>query len=645
MTASHLAWLPNSTDLSSTPPGDISVTAASTLQISGLNGDSVLFNTTGTVSLDNTANATVTASTPLSQLQITYSSGTSSEHLGINTTAGTVTLPHGLIQGGRVVVQGTTIGTISLSNQKALGFQFNDEATAVRVQELIRALTYSNTAPTDGFSSQGVIEIRLYDKNNALTQANVAVIDNIVGTAANDTFSCTANNLSSGDLINGGGGTDTLQLAGGYVFEFHSVGTLTSIETLQGSAADELIRIKAEQLNDVRTINGGGHIDGNRLEILGTSINLTGKTVVNFKAITLWDDNATITLDNKDTAKLVEGFFSENDTLILTNGILSDDERHALHRKGVDTVINNGVTTRYQAPVITGLDGDRVSASSGQPVFVDAGRNMTISADDVLTFLSVSSSHSYGRIGIDTAGAVSLSNGLSIGSKIKVGAVEIGTIADDFSSTLGIRFTGDAPENLVQELVRALTYTCTGSTASSAAHEIRLSFRDGGARTTDATVFASVTDAPPAHTVNILKGTKGKDVLKGGSGQDIIYGYHGKDVLTGNGGQDIFVFDTKANTKTNRDTITDYSVAEDTIWLSDRYFKKLGKGTEASPTKLKKAFFKVADKAKDKNDYLVYNKKTGVLSYDADGSGSAKAVEIAKLTKNLKLTQDDFFVV
>jgi Ca2+-binding RTX toxin-like protein len=143
----------------------------------------------------------------------------------------------------------------------------------------------------------------------------------------------------------------------------------------------------------------------------------------------------------------------------------------------------------------------------------------------------------------------------------------------------------------------------------------------------------------------ILIGTSQTNMLVGDAGNDKLYGKLGKDVLTGNGGQDIFVFDTKANTKTNRDTITDYDVAADTIWLSDSVFKKLGKGSEASPTKLKKAFFKVADKAKDKNDYLVYSKKTGVLSYDVDGSGSTKAVEIAKLAKNLKLTQDDFFVV
>jgi Ca2+-binding RTX toxin-like protein len=142
-----------------------------------------------------------------------------------------------------------------------------------------------------------------------------------------------------------------------------------------------------------------------------------------------------------------------------------------------------------------------------------------------------------------------------------------------------------------------------------------------------------------------LIGTSRANTLVGAEGNDRLYGKAGKDVLTGNAGQDIFVFDTKANTKTNRDTITDYSVAADTIWLSDSVFKKLGKGTEASPTKLKKAFFKVGSKATDKNDYLVYNKKTGVLSYDADGSGAGKAVEIAKLAKNLKLTQDDFFIV
>ena len=49
--------------------------------------------------------------------------------------------------------------------------------------------------------------------------------------------------------------------------------------------------------------------------------------------------------------------------------------------------------------------------------------------------------------------------------------------------------------------------------------------------------------------------------------------------------------------------------------------------------------------AQDSNDFLIYNKKTGVLSYDKDGSGKAQAVEIAILSKNLKMTYLDFMVI
>ncbi len=116
-------------------------------------------------------------------------------------------------------------------------------------------------------------------------------------------------------------------------------------------------------------------------------------------------------------------------------------------------------------------------------------------------------------------------------------------------------------------------------------------------------------------------------------------------MLTGGSGRDTFVFDTKANKKTNVDTITDFNVKNDSIWLDNAIFKKLGKkGTPDKPVKLNKDFFS-SDGAKDKNDYVLYNKKTGVVYYDEDGSGSKKAVEIVRLDKNLKLTYNDFFVV
>ena len=106
------------------------------------------------------------------------------------------------------------------------------------------------------------------------------------------------------------------------------------------------------------------------------------------------------------------------------------------------------------------------------------------------------------------------------------------------------------------------------------------------------------------------------------------------------------MFHTKHNKTTNKDTITDFNVKYDTLWLDNAVFKKLGtNGTGSDPATLSKGFFTIGSKAKDKNDHIVYNDKTGVLSYDADGSGKGKALEFAQLAKNLKMTAADFFII
>lgn len=136
---------------------------------------------------------------------------------------------------------------------------------------------------------------------------------------------------------------------------------------------------------------------------------------------------------------------------------------------------------------------------------------------------------------------------------------------------------------------------------------------------------------------NRLTGNAGGNKLKGGFGNDILSGGKGKDW---------FVFDTQYDKALNRDKILDFNVKDDGIYLDNAIFKKLGKkGTEKKPVTLNSKFFKIGTKAADKDDYLVYNKKTGVLSYDADGSGKGKAVEIAQLSKNLKMTYADFLVI
>jgi Ca2+-binding RTX toxin-like protein len=182
-------------------------------------------------------------------------------------------------------------------------------------------------------------------------------------------------------------------------------------------------------------------------------------------------------------------------------------------------------------------------------------------------------------------------------------------------------------------------------------HQVMVRVTDQSNATFDRAFTIGVIDITGESTAgsaanDIFKGGAGTDKLGGGLGDDTLWGSFGKDILTGNAGHDIFVFNTKLNKKTNLDKIADFNVKDDSIWLDNAIFKKLGKkGSEAGPGKLSKSFFTVGAAAKDKNDYLVYDKKKAILYYDSDGSGKAKAVEIATLKKNLKMTYKDFFII
>ncbi len=137
-----------------------------------------------------------------------------------------------------------------------------------------------------------------------------------------------------------------------------------------------------------------------------------------------------------------------------------------------------------------------------------------------------------------------------------------------------------------------------------------------------------------------IDGAAGDDHLYGGLGDDTLIGGLGNDTLTGGAGRDVFVLNAAFKPAANIDTITDYVVSDDTIELENALFTKLHKiGV------LKDKFFEIGKKAADHNDYIVYNKKTGVLSYDKDGDGHKHAIAIAKLPDHLHPTGDDFLVV
>ena len=57
------------------------------------------------------------------------------------------------------------------------------------------------------------------------------------------------------------------------------------------------------------------------------------------------------------------------------------------------------------------------------------------------------------------------------------------------------------------------------------------------------------------------------------------------------------------------------------------------------------ATLRLGTKALDGNDFLIYNKATGALIYDANGDASGGSVVFAMLSVGLTLTHADFFIV
>jgi len=134
-----------------------------------------------------------------------------------------------------------------------------------------------------------------------------------------------------------------------------------------------------------------------------------------------------------------------------------------------------------------------------------------------------------------------------------------------------------------------------------------------------------------------LEGGDGNDTLIGGDGDDTLTGGNGKDVLTGGAGDDVFIFDS-ALVAANASTITDFTSGEDTLQLHGHVFRKLFDGISEENL----AF---GTKAVTAEQFLIYDKNTGSLYYDADGSGSGAAIKFATLSGKPDLTVDDFQII
>jgi Ca2+-binding RTX toxin-like protein len=144
---------------------------------------------------------------------------------------------------------------------------------------------------------------------------------------------------------------------------------------------------------------------------------------------------------------------------------------------------------------------------------------------------------------------------------------------------------------------------------------------------------------------DVVEGRGGDDWLVGGWGRDTLSGGAGNDLLTGGDESDRFVFDAAIGPD-NLDHVTDFaskksSPDRDRLLLDSDVFAALNK-----PGELKDKFFENGKHADDKNDFLLYHKKSGGVFYDEDGDRKGHdPIEFVILDNHPKLIAADFEVI
>jgi Ca2+-binding RTX toxin-like protein len=423
-------------------------------------------------------------------------------------------------------------------------------------------------------------------------------IENLTGSAFADTL--TGNN--GANILNGGNGSDVLTGgAGADTLDGGAGGDRVSYET----AAAAVIASLANALGNTGDAAGDIYISVESLTGSNFNDTLTGSDATN-SIIAGTGDDTVFGLGGNDSLFGQDG----NDLLVGGSGADALSGGNGSDRASYDTAT---------AAVVVSLTNPGVNTGDALGDTYASIENVTGSAfADILTGTTGTNSIIAG-LGDDKVFGLAGNDNLfgQDGNDVLVG----GSGADAFSGGVGSDTASyeDATAGIIASLVSPATNT-------------------GDAK---GDTYNSIENLTGSAFADTLTGNNGANILNGGNGADMIVGGLGNDTLTGGAGADTFFFNAALNGSTNVDTITDFSVADDTFRLENTgFFTALtATGTLASTA------FVVGTAAADALDRIIYNSSTGIVSYDSDGTGANAATAFAKVTPLTALTNLDFFVV
>ncbi len=401
-------------------------------------------------------------------------------------------------------------------------------------------------------------------------------------------------NAGTNVLRSGGGGADTLEGLGGD--DIYQV----------SNSADVVLELAGQGGNDrlYSTVSYALRRDA-EIELLSASSH-TATTALNLTGNAL----AQAIFGNAGANLLDDGGFGAAD--ILTG--LGGDDSYVVRNAGTQVVETAG----------QGL-GQGLGQGGADRVF--AALSFTLAADAGIEFLQTTSATGTGAINL-TGNALAQAIFGNAGANVLDDGGGPGAAAADTLTGLGGNDTY-LVRNAGSRVVEGSTQGTADRVLASVSYVLAA---DAGIE------VLQTLSAAGTGTIN-LTGNGFSQRIIGNAGANRIDGKGGKDILTGGAGADRFVFATALGSA-HVAVITDYSVADDTIWLDDALFTGLTPGTLAVS-----AFgANATGLAGDASDRLIYDTDTGALWYDRDGTGAGNRLRIALLDRGLDLTAADLFV-
>lgn len=436
------------------------------------------------------------------------------------------------------------------------------------------------------------------------------------GRAGNDTL----NGGNGSDTLTGGDGNDSyiIETAGDLVIETNSNAVIGGTDTVISSLAAYTLTANVENLTLTGgALNGTGNSLNNLINGTAFANNLNGAegddNLVGFGGNdTLTGGTGSDTLNGGEGIDSLTGGDGNDTYVIETSGDLVVETNTVAATGGIDTVLSSLATYTLTANVENLTLSGTANNGNGNTL------NNLINGNAAANSLSGSNGNDTinGGEGFDT-----LNGGAGI--DILTGGDGNDAYFVDNSSDLVIETNANAATGGIDRVSSSLSnYTLTSN--------VEHLFLTGTA----------AINGVGNELDNVITGNAAANLLNGAGSNDTLVGGAGVDTLTGGLGADIFRFNSALNATSNRDVITDFSIAQgDGIQLENSVFTALTTTGTLAPTA-----FVIGASATTASHRILYNSSTGLLTYDRDGNGAAGAIAFARLSSGLALTNSSFTV-